>query len=119
MPEPFGLHAPPSLAHDPNGSSIGHEIARRHRVTSPLHKLLSAEEAAELVALVERYDGLPDSPRATIPQDIVRLESLLDMAYRRREQMHVEQVPDTVRLLLDRAESLIPLMKVCLPGDHR
>jgi hypothetical protein len=88
-------------------------------MTHSSNTLLSAEDAAELTSLVERYSGLPDSPRETLPRDIVRVESLLDAAYRRREQMHAEHIPKEERHLLDRAESLIPLMKVCLPGDHR
>jgi hypothetical protein len=78
---------------------------------------LTVEERAELSRLVARYEGLPDAPTDSIVEDIARIEAITAAAYQRAKR--VKNAPSgEEQQLLDRAESLIPLMKVCMPGNR-
>jgi len=84
-------------------------------------RVLRPEEAEQLKTLIRRYASLPDAPTTTIPEDLAWLERLLDMAYRRRAGDAAPSesgATDDERELLDRAESLVPLLKVCMPGTR-
>ena len=78
---------------------------------------LTVEESAELSRLVARYEALPDAPTDSIVEDIARIEAITAAAYLRVKQAEIAPSAD-VQQLLDRAESLIPLMKVCMPGTR-
>lgn len=77
---------------------------------------LTAQEASELRRLVERYEALPNAPTGSIVEDIARIEAITAAAYQRAKRMRGSESVE-MRELLDRAESLIPLMKVCMPGQ--
>ena len=66
---------------------------------------------------MERYSALPDAPIGSLTEDIARVEAITSAVYERSKTSR-DVGSDEERQLLDRAESLLPLMKVCMPGDR-
>lgn len=85
-------------------------------MTNQSRASLTATQASELSALVCRYEKLPDAPHESIVADLLRIEFLLNAAHERGKEHDDARASADERLLLDRAESLIPLIKACLPG---